>query len=214
MYLPKPFVEQRREVLAAFIGNYPLAALVTCASEMMGSHIPLALHSNAATANGVLRGHFARANPQSRVAPEGVRALAIFTGPQAYVTPNWYPSKRSTQKVVPTWNYAVVHAHGTLKLVEDDNFLREHLRWLTALQEIPRPDSWSVDDAPGDYLAAAMKGIVGFEIEIDRMVGKWKLSQNRSAADRGGVVQGLQSEGNHLMSKLVRDALGPGEPDG
>jgi transcriptional regulator len=200
-------------VLAAFIGTYPLATLVTCATEMMASHIPLVFHSSSTTANGVLRGHFARANPQSHVHAEGVRALAIFAGPQAYITPNWYPSKRVTQRVVPTWNYAVVHAHGTLKLVADDTFLRDHLRSLTALQESSRPEPWTVDDAPGDYLAAAMKGIIGFEIAIDRIVGKWKLSQNRSAVDRGGVVQGLQSEGNQLMSELVNNAIGPSDVD-
>jgi transcriptional regulator len=140
----------------------------------------------------VLEGHLARANPHHRQVSEGAEALVIFAGPDAYITPEWYAAKREHGRVVPTWNYVAVHAYGTLRFVEDESFLRRHLESLTSRHESPRAAPWAVSDAPSEYVAQQMKAIVGIELTISRLEGKWKMSQNRSGADIDGVVQGLR----------------------
>jgi transcriptional regulator len=196
MYTPHHFQEERLEVLHRLILDQPLAALVTLGADgLSASHIPLILDHRAGSM-GTLRGHLARANPQWRDFSSEVNALAIFAGPQHYISPSWYPSKREHGKVVPTWNYMVVHAYGALRIVEGREPLLRHLHELTNSQETKREQPWSVDDAPKEYVENLLRSIVGIEIEISRLEGKWKLSQNRGQADRSGVAAGLRVSGN------------------
>lgn len=142
----------------------------------------------------LLRAHLARANPQLGDLRAGGEALVIFQGPQAYVTPSWYPSKREHGKVVPTWNYILVQAHGRPRVIDDADWLRAQIDALTAQQEADRSEPWAVTDAPPDYVAAQLKGIAGVEIAIERIEGKWKASQNQPAANREGIVAGLRAQ--------------------
>jgi transcriptional regulator len=168
----------------------PFASLITVGSSgLFASHIPMVLEQNGA--NGRLKCHISRANPQWRDHTPSVEALAIFSGPHHYITPSWYPEKEETGKVVPTWNYVVVHAYGHLKVMEDGEWLMAHLAKLTNIQEAGLPVPWNVADAPADYIASMAKGIVGLEMDIERIEGKWKVSQNRSERDRSGVAKGL-----------------------
>jgi transcriptional regulator len=221
MYLPRPFEETRTPVLHQLMRAHPLASLVTIgASGLFASHLPLVLHPELGPL-GNLRGHFARANQQHYDRVPGVAALAIFSGPEHYITPNWYPEKQATAKVVPTWNYAVVHVYGQLRIVDGNQspeaaaWLLEHLNTLTDTHEAASPQPWKVSDAPADFIASQMKGIVGLELVIDRIEGKWKASQNRSAADRAGVIHGLDqldTPASQAMKSLVTAASRPG-PD-
>ena len=177
---------------------------------LVANHIPFILDAGSG-ALGTLRGHVARANGQWRDVRRDVEALVIFQGPQSYITPSWYATKQETGKVVPTWNYAVVHAYGVIHVIEDGNWLRDQIERLTALQESARAEPWAVSDAPGDFIDAMMKAIVGIEITITRIEGKWKVSQNRPSADRKGVVEGLRTdrslknEDNIAMAQLIEE---------
>jgi transcriptional regulator len=203
MYLPPHFEQHDRVALQSLMREHPLAALVTSGPDgLTADHVPLEFDATAGE-HGTLVGHVARANPLWQSAA-GTPVLAIFRGPQAYVSPSWYPSKASTHKVVPTWNYAVVHAHGVLEAVDDAPWLRELVGRLTHRHEAPRPAPWSVGDAPADYVQQMLRAIVGIRIPIERLVGKWKVSQNRSQADREGVAQGL---GDCPMAGLVRGSV-------
>jgi transcriptional regulator len=158
--------------------------------------------------HGLLRGHVARANPLWREAA-GHDVLAVFSGPQAYITPSWYPTKAATAKVVPTWNYAVVHAHGPLRAIEDAPWLHALVRDLTQRHEASRAHPWQVSDAPDDYVQQMLRAIVGIEIPLTALIGKWKVTQNRSEADRLGVVAGLTGEAGEnaaAMAALVKDS--------
>ena len=190
------------------IRNYPLAALVTYTpTGLVANHIPFEIDPDPAPF-GTLRGHLARANPQWRSLSD-TPALAIFQGPSAYVSPAWYATKRETGKVVPTWNYAVVHAHGPVRVVDDRDWLRSFVTRLTERHESARPDPWELTDAPADYIESQLAAIVGIEMSIARLEGKWKASQNRPEADRAGVVEGLVREGGDVaMAALVRQAGG------
>lgn len=193
MYQPPHFREDRPEIIHELIRTHPLATLVTVVEgRPEANHIPLLLDSGRGPM-GTLRGHVARGNELAALR-SAVDVLAIFQGPQAYVTPSWYETKRQTGKVVPTWNYVVVHAHGTIAVVDDKAWLRDQIEDLTDRHEAPRPAPWHVGDAPDEFLHAQMKGIVGIEIAITRLEGKWKMSQNRSDMDRSGVVEGLRTE--------------------
>jgi transcriptional regulator len=190
MYIPRANQEDRIPVLHKLMEDQPFASLITMGSSgLFASHIPMMLEQNGA--KGQLRGHISRANTQWRDYTPSVEALAIFSGPQHYITPNWYPEKRETGKVVPTWNYVVVHAYGYLKIVQDSEWLLAHLATLTSVHEQGSPVPWKIGDAPKDYIDALLKGIVGLEITIERLEGKWKVSQNRSEQDRDGVAMGL-----------------------
>lgn len=194
MYIPKTNAEHRPEVMLDFIEANPLGALVTASDAgMFATHLPL-LVDRTRGPHGTLQGHVARANPHHRQAVSRGEALVIFTGPDAYVTPSWYPSKAEHGKAVPTWNYVAVHAHGTLRFIEDPAFLRGHLEALTARHEAGREAPWDIGDAPGDYIAQLERAIVGVEITITRLEGKWKMSQNRPDPDIDGVVAGLAGE--------------------
>ena len=169
----------------------PFAALVTVgAGGLTANHIPLLLDPTAGP-YGTLRGHLARANPQWSDFSVETPALVMFTGPDAYISPNWYPSKQEHGKVVPTWNYVAVHAYGTLEIHQDPEWLRGLVTQLTETNEAQFASPWAVSDAPADFIDGMLKAIVGVEIRIDRLEGKWKQSQNRSAADREGAAAGL-----------------------
>jgi transcriptional regulator len=189
MYLPKHFEQPDREALIALMRDRPLATLVIATSDgPTADLIPLEYVADAG-AHGTLRGHVARANPLWKHA--GAQALAVFTGPEAYISPGWYPSKREHGKVVPTWNYTMVQAHGALQVHDDTTWLRALVGQLTTRHEAAQAQPWSVSDAPEDYVQQMLRAIVGIEIELVSLVGKWKVSQNRSAADRAGVADGL-----------------------
>lgn len=204
MYLPKHFEETRVEVLHALIREYPLGTLVTLGADgLSANHIPIEYDPEPAPF-GTLRGHVARANPVWRDAVADVEALVVFQGPTAYVSPSWYPSKRETGKVVPTYNYAVVHAYGRLRSIEDPAWLRHLVERLTSKFETGRAEPWQVADAPESYIDAQLRAIVGIEIPITRLLGKWKVSQNRSAPDRAGVVDGLRGDADPDAAEIAR----------
>jgi transcriptional regulator len=206
MYRPTAFREDRLQVLHALMRAHPLAQLVTAgAGGLMANPLPFLIDSDVSE-KGTLRGHLARANNQLPALREGAEALIIFQGPQAYVTPSWYPSKAEDGKVVPTWNYVTVHAWGTPCIVEDADWLQRQLTDLTMAQEQARSEAWAVADAPAPFIATLKKAIIGLEIPIARIEGKWKVSQNRSEADSRGVVEGLRGEGgNEAMAELIAD---------
>lgn len=190
MYIPQANKEDRLFVLHQLMEDQPFASLITMGSSgLVASHIPMVLEQNGAM--GVLKGHLSRANTQWRDRSHSVEALAIFSGPQHYITPSWYPEKQETGRVVPTWNYVVVHAYGHLKVIEDGEWLMAHLLRLTGIHEADSPVPWKISDAPAGYIASQIKGIVGLEMTIERLEGKWKVSQNRSEQDRIGVAKGL-----------------------
>ena len=192
MYLPAHFEEKRTDVLHALIRSHPLSTLVTLntAGELQANPIPFLVEAGP-NAHGTLRGHVARANPLWRETRGDVDALVVFQGAQSYISPGWYPSKAEHGKVVPTWNYIVVQARGRLRPIDDAVWLRALVARLTDRFEAPQARPWGIGDAPADYIETMLRAIVGIEIEIGALVGKWKVSQNRSAADRAGVVAGL-----------------------
>ena len=192
MYLPAHFEETRADVMHALLRAHPLATwVVQGADGLTVNHIPF-LIDPVRGPHGTLVGHVARANP---VWQQLGASVAVFQGPQAYVSPNWYPSKHAHGKAVPTWNYAVVHAHGTPRAIESRDALLEIVTRLTLAHEGHQAAPWAVSDAPADYIEQLLKAIVGIEIPIVRLTGKWKMSQNRSSADRRGVVAGLEADG-------------------
>lgn len=195
MYIPKHFDEPRVDVLHELIGARPLSTLVTLTSGgLNANHIPLHLTKDPAPL-GTLRGHVARANPMWSDLAKGVEVLAIFHGPDAYVTPSWYPTKAETGKVVPTWNYVVVHAYGPLRVIDDASWVRAQLEALTAHSEAAFAEPWHVTDAPRDFIDQLVGAIVGIEIVISRLSGKWKTSQNQPPQNQAGVIQGLRAAG-------------------
>ena len=204
MYVPPHFVEDDKAALHRAIRETRLATLVTLGSEgLEASHVPILLDEGEGPF-GVIRGHVARANPQWRRAATETSALAMFLGPDAYVSPNWYATKRETGKVVPTWNYLAIHAYGRVEFFEDAERLRAIVTSLTQRHEGRREKPWAVSDAPEDYIQAQLRGIIGFRLPIDRLEGKWKLSQNRPEADRRGVVEGLEGEGGGPESAIAQ----------
>jgi transcriptional regulator len=193
MYVPDHFREDRPEVLHDAIGRIGFATLVT--RDLDANHLPMLLQ------DGVLRGHVARANPVWK-SGDGA-ALAIFLGPHAYVSPNWYPSKAETGKAVPTWNYITVHARGAIRWIQDADWLRAHVTALSNAHESPRPEPWTIGDAPASYVNVLLRAIVGFELTIESLEGKYKLSQNRDAADRAGVREAFMREGRPDLARLM-----------
>ena len=210
MYQPPHFREDDLSVQHALIRSHPLGLLVTFGSGGIEANpIPFALDAQA-SALGTLKAHLSRANAQWRTFDPDQEALVVFQGPETYITPSWYAAKREHGKVVPTWNYAIVQARGRLTVRDDPDWLRQQIAALTDMQEAPRPEPWTVSDAPEPFVAAQLKGIVGVEIEITRIEGKWKVSQNRAEADRLGVSAGLRlsrDDASHRMADLV-DARG------
>jgi transcriptional regulator len=194
MYLPKMFEERRPEILHDTIRKHSLGTLVVMtANGLEANHIPFEIAADAGPF-GTLHGHVARANPVWRDFDAGVEALVVFNGPQGYVTPSWYPTKQESGKAVPTWNYIVVHARGTLRVVDEPGKTRAHLEQLTAHHEAGRPHPWKLTDAPQDYLEQMFRQIVPIEIPLTQLFGKWKVNQNRVERDRVGVMAGLKDE--------------------
>jgi transcriptional regulator len=201
MYNPEQFREERPEVLRAFIAQHPLGALVAVTADgLTANHIPMVWREHEGTP-GVLRGHLARANPLWKMIAPRESVLVIFGGANRYITPSWYPGKSEHGKVVPTWNYSVVHAHGAIRFVEDRADARRHVQELTDHQEASRPEPWKVSDAPADFIDALLGRIVPFEIAITRLIGKFKASQHRPESEREAVVAAL-SEGGMSAADL------------
>jgi transcriptional regulator len=195
MYLPEQFREERPEVLHEFIARHPLGTLVAVTPEgLSGHHIPM-LWSPRENSAGVLRGHMARANPFWKALAPDTPVLVMFMGAHHYITPSWYPAKKQDGKVVPTWNYSVVHAHGTIRFTDDPAQAHSMVSDLTAHQESSRAQPWHVSDAPADYIAQHLKSIVPFEIVVSRLVAKFKASQHRPPEERLAVAQALKEEG-------------------
>ena len=207
MYLPTHFEETRVQVLHALIGAHPLGALVAMTGAGLdANHIPFEVDPEPSPF-GTLRGHVARANPVWRGISAGAEALVIFQGPDTYISPSWYETKVETGKVVPTWNYVVVHAHGVPRFIDDRAWLRAFVTRLTERHEAGRQTPWKVTDAPAEYIDAQLGAIIGLEIPIARLVGKWKVSQNRPPRDRAGVIDGLTREAGRAapeMAKLIQ----------
>lgn len=207
MYVPSSFAETRVEIMHALIQQYPLGNLVTLDPDgLTGNHLPFELDGSGGEC-GVLRAHVARNNPFWRSVSRDVDALVMFQGPQAYISPGWYPSKAIDGRAVPTWNDISVHAHGPLQVRDDAEWLRAHLGRLTQKHESGQSVPWRLDEAPPAYLEQLLTLIVGIEIPIRRLQGKWKVSQNRSDADRDGVIAGLQQQsdvGAAAMALAVR----------
>jgi transcriptional regulator len=195
MYLPSASRQDDRGELLRLIGETPLHTLVTAGEQgLQASHLPLLLAADEGE-QGTLYGHLARANPQWRELAAGAEAMLIFQGPDAYVSPSFYPSKAEHGKVVPTWNYVAVHAYGTPEFFEDADRLLDVVSRLTDLHERPRAEPWAVGDALAAFTAAQLRGIVGLRMPITRIEGKQKMSQNRNAEDRAGVMEGLSASG-------------------
>jgi transcriptional regulator len=207
VYNPPAFRETRPEELTAAMAAIGLATLVTRGSGgLVATHLPL-LHDPEPAPRGRLLGHLARANPQWRELAPDEEALAVFLGPEAYVTPRWYPSKAEHGRVVPTWNYLAVHAWGRLRVETEPTALEALVRRLTERHEAGADIPWRVEDAPAAFLADQLKGIVGIELTIARLEGKWKMSQNRPPADREGVIGGLERReeaGDAAVAEVMR----------
>lgn len=208
MYQPPMFREDRVDVIHALMIAHPFATLVSSATGgLTADHLPLVIHPELSE-KGTIRGHIAVANPLWQDTQGPIEVLAIFQGPQAYITPSWYPSKQEHGKVVPTWNYAVVQAQGTLSFHQESDWLMAHLTELTGRHEGQRAMPWAVTDAPDAFIARQFKGIVGIEIKVESLVGKWKVSQNKADQDRSGVERGLMAERTEdtaAVSRLVSD---------
>jgi len=204
MYIPAHFEESRTEILHALVRAHPFASLITQSSPdgINANHIPLCL-SHEHGQFGVLRGHVARSNPMWGELALNAEAMAIFQGPDSYITPSWYPTKQKHGKVVPTWNYAVVHAHGLLTVIDDSSWLRSHLETLVIQQEALFSEPWSVSDAPKEFTDKLIGEIVGIEMVITRLKGKWKISQNQPAQNQAGVVCGLKKSGGRNAVEMA-----------
>lgn len=208
MYVPEHFKENDKPKLQQYIRDYGFGLLIVADENGIdANHVPFCLRCDGGTSLGFLQCHVARKNPVWQRLVDGGRVLAVFHGPDAYVSPSWYPSKADTGRVVPTWNYLAVHAEGNARVIEDPAWLHQHLQQLTGQHESGMNEPWSVDDAPSDFTGRLVQAIVGIEIEIEVLTGKLKASQNLPDRDRKGVKDGLKAgEGVHsrAMSKFIR----------
>ena len=204
MYIPAYFAETRIPVLHAAIRANGFATLVTMTEDgLAASHIPLLIDPSPAP-YGTLIGHLARPNPQARAATGD--ALAMFLGPNGYITPSYYATKHETGKAVPTWNYTAIHASGPLRFIADKHELLDLVTRLTVHHETPRAAPWAVSDAPADFIDTMLNGIIGFALTIAKLEGKWKMGQNRPAAARAGVVAGLRDDGRPDLAEVAAEA--------
>jgi len=208
MFQPPIFSVDDKELMHELMLTHPFGTLISIQDGgITADHLPLVIHPELSE-QGTIRAHIAKGNPLWLKRKTSMEILAIFQGPQAYITPSWYPSKKQHGKVVPTWNYAVIHAHGELNFRTDEEWLLDHLVELSNRQEDGRYKAWKVSDAPDSYIAKQLKGIVGIEIEIKKLEGQWKVSQNKNEEDRTGVQEGLKLEADQVansMSELVRE---------
>ncbi|HET8899854.1 MAG TPA: FMN-binding negative transcriptional regulator [Rhodanobacteraceae bacterium] len=205
MYAPKHFAETRADVLQALIHDYPFATvLANAASGLVANHLPLEW------VDGALHGHVARGNELAK--RDGAEVLVVFQGPQGYISPNWYPTKAETHREVPTWNYAVVHVHGRLRVIEDATWLHSLLQRLTDHHEATEPQPWCITDAPADHIEASLRAIVGLEIVAERIEGKFKLNQNHPERNRLGAIAGLRRRdgaGDAALAELMAKQEAP-----
>jgi transcriptional regulator len=203
MYTPTHFKEERPEALHQLVHDHPLGLLITQGAQGLDANpLPFLLDAEPGTP-GVLRAHVARANPVWREARSDAETLVVFQGPQAYISPNWYPSKADNGKAVPTWNYITVQARGRLVIRDDADWLRAFVTRLTQRHEATQAKPWTLGDAPADYIEAMLRAIVGIEIELSSLSGKWKMSQNHPLANREGVVRGLREQGSEAAAAWV-----------
>jgi transcriptional regulator len=203
MYIPSAFEETSLLEQHALIRTNPLGLLITIGEDgPLASPLPFLLVADG-SGPGTLQCHLARANPHWK-SLDGREALVVFQGPDAYVSPSWYPSKAEHGRVVPTWNYAMVQARGTARVIEDKEWLRSQITRLTGAHETGRPKPWQVTDTPEGFIDGLLPAIVGVEIKVRQIDGKWKASQNRTPADRAGVAEGLEGDGQQEMAELVR----------
>ncbi|MGI4939825.1 MAG: FMN-binding negative transcriptional regulator, partial [Janthinobacterium lividum] len=194
MYVPRQFREERPDVLAHAMRGIQFAVLVTPGPEgLQVSHVPMVL-KEAGDGSWTLETHVARPNPHWTLAAAGAASVAVFQGPQAYVSPSWYATKREHGKVVPTWNYIAVHAHGQLEAVEDPAWLLAHLDELTRANEAGREHPWEVSDAPADFVQGLTRAIIGLRLPVARVEGAWKMIQHRAEGDRLGTIGGLEAD--------------------
>ena len=204
MYLPQDFAESRSEELFRVVREHPFGILVTQTSTgLEANHLPFLLEERRGTF-GTLLAHVARANPIWQELSEGADVMVVFRGPHGYISPNWYPSKQETHRHVPTWNYEVVHAHGRVHIRDEERFVRGVVARLTRVHEAHEPRPWKMSDAEPDYRAEQLKQIVGIEVELTRLEGKRKLSQNRDVRDFEGVVRALEDSGRHDLALAMR----------
>jgi len=205
VYLPQQFAEPRIEELHRIVRDKPLGMLVTnTAAGLEANHLPFLLDAGQGPA-GVLLAHVARANPVWREVADGANVLVVFRGVHGYISPGWYPGKHETHRRVPTWNYEVVHAHGTIHVRDDERFVRGVVAKLTRQHEADQPQPWKMGDAPPDYLAEELSHIVGIEIRLNRLEGKRKLNQHHERRDREGAIQGLEARGNFGLAQAMKD---------
>ena len=204
MHTPKIYDEPDTAVMHALIRARPLATLVTLTDNgLSANHIPCYLFDNGA--QGVLRAHVSRANPIWQDFKQDVAVLAVFTDVDAYISPSWYASKAENHKVVPTWNYGAVHAHGMMRVHDDAVWIRAQMDALTAQQEGVFDAPWAVDDAPQDYINPMIAhALIGIEIVIERLEGKWKVSQDKPERNQASVIAGLEANGQAEMAQLVK----------
>lgn len=209
MYQPPYHREDRLPIHHALIRAYPLGTMITSGpGGLDGNPLPFVLDEKAGL-KGVLKSHIARENRQWRDFDPRMEVLVVFMGPQTYVSPSWYVAKQESGEVVPTWNYACVHVYGTIRLIDDRDWLFSQIRDLTDLEERERTSPWSIDEAPAGFISAMLEAIIGIEITISRIEGKWKVSQNRSEDDRRGIIAGLRGSGDETdraMADLVAGA--------
>jgi transcriptional regulator len=206
MYIPPHFAENRPEELQRIMREYPLGVLVTHGPEGLDAdHIPMELDASQGP-HGSLSGHVARANSLWQRCPTGTSVMVIFRGANAYISPNWYPSKHETHRQVPTWNYQVVHAHGTITIHDDERYVRGVVARLTRRHEATEPKPWKMTDSEPEFIEGMLAKIVGFEIAITSLVGKVKLSQNREERDRLGAAHTLDNQGDAALAKAMRQA--------
>ena len=230
MYIPPHFAETRPEALHRIIREHPLGTLVRLQDGLLDAdHLPFEFEPAPGGADGaegtgplgVLRAHVARANPLWQRCPPGTPVMVIFRGNEAYISPNWYPSKHETHRQVPTWNYEVVHAHGTLSIHDDERTVRALVARLTRHHDAAEPRPWKMGEAPADYIQTMLGNIVGIEVTVTSLVGKSKLSQNREPRDRRSAAETLASRGHEALADAMRATLpaeannnGAGRPAG
>lgn len=209
MYIPDAFAEPQADALHRIVHDHPLGMLVRAQADgLEADHLPFLLDPGQGPA-GTLLAHVARANPLWRQVADRTPVLVVFRGAQGYISPNWYPGKQQTHRYVPTWNYEVVHAHGTLHVRDEEAFVRGVVARLTRRHEATQPQPWKMGDAPADYLATLMAQIVGIEVRLTRLEGKRKLNQHHRAEDRQGAIDGLRAQGHAALAQAMHDANPP-----
>jgi transcriptional regulator len=209
MYLPQHVAEPDVQTLHRIVRDNALGILMRPTKDgFEADHLPFLLQP-APEGPGTLIAHVARANPVWREMDNGSTVLVVFRGAEGYISPNWYPGKHETHRRVPTWNYEIVHAHGTIHVHDDESYVRSVVARLTRKHEASQPKPWKMGDAPADYMTEQLRNIIGIEIRLTRLEGKRKLNQHHQAADREGAISGLASVGNEGLAQAMRDAAKP-----